>query len=76
MTAALRPQDIKLDPVAVFEARCEARALLFAAGELDLHQAVDELQADAVRDGLVAGIGQDEVQSIMADAFHRVGGRR
>jgi hypothetical protein len=59
------------DPVAAFEARCWARAYLWAAGEFDLHEAVDKLQADAVRDGLVDAIGQDEVQQIMATAFHR-----
>jgi hypothetical protein len=30
---------------------------------------VDELQAHAVRTGLVAAIGQDAVQAIMAAAF-------
>ena len=38
--------------LAVFIARCEARALLWQAGGLDLHAAVDELQAVAVRDDL------------------------
>jgi hypothetical protein len=36
-------------PLAVFVARAEARALLWEEGELDLHDAVDELQAAAVR---------------------------
>jgi hypothetical protein len=40
-----------------------------------MRDAVDVLQADAVRDGLVDEIGQDAVQVIMADAFHRVRGR-
>jgi hypothetical protein len=43
--------------------------LLWQAGEFDLHEAVDKLQADAERTGLVAEIGQDAVQKIMADAF-------
>jgi hypothetical protein len=60
------------DPLAVFTARCEARALLWQAGEFDLHEAVDKLQADAVRDGLVAKLGQDAVQAIMAKAFAAV----
>jgi hypothetical protein len=59
----------------VFRARCEARALLFAAGELDLHDAVDALQRGAVANGLVREIGQDEVQRIIAAAFHRERGR-
>ena len=55
--------------IEVFCSRCEARAFLVAAGELDLIQAVDELQAAAIEDGLVAEIGQDAVQAIMANAF-------
>jgi hypothetical protein len=72
MTAAPQ-QTIRIDPVAVFIARAEARALLYAANEFDLHEAVDKLQADAERDGLVAAIGQDEVQRIIAEAFSAVG---
>jgi hypothetical protein len=56
----------------IFRARCEARALLFAAGQLDLHDAVDLLQADAVAKGLVVEIGLDAVQEIMAVAFGQV----
>jgi hypothetical protein len=56
----------------VFTLRCWARARLFAEGELELHQAIDELQAAAKRDGLVAKIGQDRVQEIIADAFAKV----
>lgn len=72
MTAAPQ-QTIRIDPVAVFIARAEARALLYAANEFDLHEAVDKLQADAARDGVVAAIGQDEVQRIIAEAFSAVG---
>ncbi len=72
MTAAVRQQQIRIGPLRVFIARCEARALLWQAGEFDLHEAVDVLQAAAVRDGLVAGIGQDAVQAIMAKAFEAV----
>jgi hypothetical protein len=63
---------IRLDPVLVFKARTEARALLWQAGEFDLHEAVDKLQADDVRDGLVDAIGQDQVQRILSDAFAAV----
>jgi hypothetical protein len=35
-------------------------------------KAVDRLQADAMRDGLVDKIGQDAVQAIMAKAFEAV----
>lgn len=56
-------------PLEVFEARCEVRALLYAVGEITLHDAVDELQAAAIDTGVVAEIGQDAVQAIMAAAF-------
>jgi hypothetical protein len=62
----------RADPVAVFVARCEARALLWQAGELELHDAVDELQASAAASGLVDQLGQNGVQAIMAEAFAAV----
>jgi hypothetical protein len=57
------------DPVKAFKLRCWARAYLVSAGAITLHEAVDVLQAAAERDGLVAKLGQDEVQQIMATAF-------
>jgi hypothetical protein len=57
----------------MFELRCEARARLVAAGELTLHDAADSLQHDAEASGLIAELGQDEVQAIMAAAFANVG---
>lgn len=45
---------------------------MWQVGELDLHEAVDELQAAAVVSGLVAKLGQDEVQRLMAEAFRKV----
>jgi hypothetical protein len=72
MTAPVRPSDLKLDPVELFRARCEARALLWQANEFELHEAVDELQHDAERDGLLERVGQDRVQAIMAAAFAAV----
>jgi hypothetical protein len=56
----------------VFRARCEARAYLVVAVEYTLSEAVDRLQADAVKSGLVDLIGQDAVQQIMAAAFAKV----
>ena len=69
MTAAARKPAAKPSALTVFTARCQAKALLWQAGEIDLHDAIDELQGAAVRDGLVAELGQDEVQRPMADAF-------
>src|SRR5262245_18830566 len=69
MTVPLRQQRLAIDPLAVFLARCEARALLWHTGEISLHDAVDELWAAAVRDGLVAKLGPDKVQQRLADIF-------
>jgi hypothetical protein len=69
MTAPLRQQRLAIDPLAVFTARCEARALLWHTGELDLHTAIDELWAAAMHDGLVAKLGPDKVQELLANAF-------
>ena len=55
-----------------FRARCEARALLCAVGELTLDESVDVLQRAAIANGLVSDVGQDAVQSIMASAFRKV----
>jgi len=59
----------QVDPLLVFEARAEARAMLVNAGEMTLHDAVDELWADAERDGLVAWIGTDALQAILSSTF-------
>ena len=64
-----RPQVPAPEPIEVFSAQCEARALLFANWQLSLHEAIDKLQSDAERNGLIKAIGQDTVQSIMAIAF-------
>jgi hypothetical protein len=75
MTAAAATAEITtVEPVTavdIFRARCEARAMLYAAGALELHEAVDILQYFAVRTGLVDELGQDQVQRLMSDAFAR-----
>jgi hypothetical protein len=61
------------DPVEAFTLRCWARARLYGLGEYEnLPDAVDALQAFAVKLGLVTSIGQDAVQAIMAAAFELV----
>ena len=72
MTAPLRHPiaAARVDTLKAFKLRCWARAELWAACEFDLHEAVDELQAAAERDGLIEAIDQDAVQAIMRDAFH------
>jgi hypothetical protein len=53
----------------VFKIRAETRAKLYQSGELSLIEAVDDLQAVADFEGLVEQIGQDAVQTILADAM-------
>jgi len=62
----------RVDPLLCFVARVEARALLWQAGELTLHEAVDKLQATAERDGPIDQIGQGAVQQLLAHIFGRV----
>jgi hypothetical protein len=64
-------QSPKPDPLDVFQARCEARAHLVAAGLHDLQDSVDTLQAAAEAYGLVEKYGQDEVQAVLSEAFAR-----
>ena len=52
----------------VFVERCEARALLWCSGLLELHDAVDELYWWAERN-LIPPLDTDDVQRIMARAF-------
>jgi hypothetical protein len=66
------PQRDAPTPLAVLIARAEARALLWHFAELDLTTAVDELDAEAEVSGLLAAIGQDEVDAIIAAAFAAV----
>ena len=76
MSAAARKIDddshritIRPSAIDVFRERCEARAILVNACIYDLQDAIDGLQADAVRTGLVDEIGQDPIQRMIAEAF-------
>jgi hypothetical protein len=55
--------------VEVFRERSFARALLYLNGFYEFHEAVDELQRWAEQRGLVAAIGQDAVQAMLAGMF-------
>jgi hypothetical protein len=57
-------------PLETFQEQCEARAHLYADGELPL--AHDTLQEAAKCHGLIDQYGQDEIQSTMAEAFRSV----
>ena len=72
MTAVDRKSAEKLIPaVDIFRERCAARAILVEACLFDLREAVDGLQADAERTGLVDEVGQEPVQKMLSDAFAR-----
>ena len=60
-----------IQPADLFRARCEARALLYTAGELPYTRPSTDLQAAAIASGLVTEIGQDAVQALMAEAFKK-----
>ena len=74
------PDNQPADKVAVFRALCWSRAYRWSRGEIAkehggdlwIGHAVDHLQHWAVKNGLVALIGQDAVQAIMAEEFGRV----
>ena len=72
MSAAARKPASRPSAREVFIARAKARALLWQLSKISLHEAVDELQTAAERDGLVAKLGQDAVQRLMAAAFAAV----
>jgi hypothetical protein len=57
------------DAKEVFCELCETRAFLWAHYQIELQDAVDELQAIAMRTGLVAALGQDAVQALMSEPF-------
>lgn len=59
-----------LKSFAAFAMHCTARFLM---GELGLQEAVDELRFKAVRHGLVASYGQDQVEWIIGYAFAEAG---
>jgi hypothetical protein len=68
-TVARKPTEKLIPAIDIFRERCEARAILVEACLFDLQDAVDGLQADAERTGLVDELGQDAVQKMLANAF-------
>ena len=69
MSAARAIAERRVDLLDAFTERAEARAFLWSIGEFSLSDAVDVLQHDAKRDGLIDRVGQEAVQAILADAF-------
>jgi len=72
MTAAIAIARVNPAPINVLTLRAWARALLLAEGEIEsVPAAVDPLQAFAVASGLVAELGADQVQRIIAQEFRQ-----
>jgi hypothetical protein len=70
MTAAVRHRvAAHPSPLAILQLRAWAAGYLCWVGERDFHDAVDDLQATAERDGLLKAYGPDRVQEIIAAAF-------
>jgi hypothetical protein len=69
---AIQPCGRRPSALEVLTLRAWARATLWQANELPLHDAVDALQASAVASGLVDQLGQDRAQEIVAKAFEVV----
>lgn len=57
------------NPLLMLQARAEARAVLFAAGEFDLYDALDPLFAFVNTSGILDEIEADTVLAIIRDAF-------
>lgn len=58
-----------VSPLLVLQARAEARAVLYAANEFDLADALAPLHAFAVASGMVEQFGSDTVWAIIKAAF-------
>ena len=72
MTAAIAIARVNPAPLDVLELRACARSLLLAEGEIaSVAEAVDPLQAFAIASGLVAQLGADTVQAIIAQQFRQ-----
>jgi hypothetical protein len=61
-----------LPAIDVLEIQAQVRADLWWQYQMELHQAVDELQACTEQSGLLNLIGQDAVQAIIAAPFARL----
>jgi hypothetical protein len=71
MTTPLRkpPRPAIVFLVECFRVRAEAKAQLWAAGEITLVDGVDDLWAGAQRDGLVRALGTNKVQELLSAPF-------
>jgi hypothetical protein len=61
-----------MNPLLVLQARAEARAMLYAANEFDLEEAIAPLMQYALRSGVVDRIGAERAFAIIKAAFAKV----
>lgn len=59
----------EVPPMLILQARAEARAVLFAAGELTLGEAFGPLEDYAVESGLLDDFGRDAVDRVIVEPF-------
>ena len=58
-----------MSPFRILQARAEARALLYAANEFDLDEALAPLRAYAIESGIVDEIGAEEALNLIHRPF-------
>jgi hypothetical protein len=58
-----------VSPLLVLQARAEARALLYAACEFDLEQAIQPLMQYALDSGILDKVGDDGAFAVIKQAF-------
>jgi hypothetical protein len=61
-----------MNPLLALQARAEARAMLYAANEFDLEEALAPLLRYAVKSGVADAIGGEAAFAIIRDAFKDV----
>jgi hypothetical protein len=58
-----------MNPLLILQARAEARAMLYAANEFDLEEALAPLLRYAVKSGVADEIGGEATFAIIRDVF-------
>jgi hypothetical protein len=67
MGAVMMPAEVQ--PLLVLLMRAEARAIMFAAGDFDLEEAIAPLTRYALDSGIVDHIGAERAYAIVKQAF-------
>jgi hypothetical protein len=63
---------MSMNPLLILQARAEARAMLYAANDFDLEQALAPLLRYALESGVVDEIGAERSFAIIKTAFAKV----